>query len=99
MAIIASAPGNKSFVPCPIGVHAAVLVDVVDCGTESTKDGPKHRVRLCWQIGRVDDITGRRFDVIRTYNLTLGEGCSLLRDLESWRGRAFTKDEANGFDL
>ena len=42
---------------------------------------------------------GKPFLISRRYSLSLHEKSSLRRDLESWRGRAFTQEELRGFDL
>jgi len=42
---------------------------------------------------------GKRFVVTNTYTASLNEKANLRRDLESWRGRPFTAEELQGFDL
>jgi hypothetical protein len=105
MAIIATAGGDSAtFTPAPEGVHQAVCVDVIDKGMVETKgfDGKpprkKHMVSIAWQIDEVRD-DGKRFLVYRRYTLSLNEKASLRKDLESWRGRKFTRDEEMGFDV
>lgn len=98
MSIIARAPESK-FTPAPEGLHQAVCVDVHDIGLQKTNWGEKHKVMLAWQIDAVDPDTGKRFDVRAHYTLSLGEKSYLRRDLECWRGRKFTEEELDGFDL
>lgn len=105
MAIIAKSNGDgENFDPAPEGVHQAVCVDVIDKGLVETKgfDGKppkkKHMVSVAWQIDELRD-DGKRFLVYRRYTLSLNEKATLRKDLESWRGKKFTRDEEMGFDV
>jgi hypothetical protein len=103
MAIIAKAGGDcGGTTPAPEGAHQAVCVDVIDKGmVESNFDGkPKmqHKVSVAWQIDATRD-DGKRFVIYKRYTLSLNEKATLRKDLESWRGRAFTREEEMGFDV
>lgn len=98
MPIIAKAP-ERTYTPAPEGLYHAVCVDVVDLGVLTTTWGDKHKVRLVWQIEEVNTEADRRFEVRKQYNLSLHEKATLRKDLESWRGRKFTDQELQGFDL
>lgn len=98
MAIIAKAGGGGNFKPAPTGVHTGVCVDVVDLGMKPTPWGDKHKIRIVWQIEELMD-NGKPFLVSKPYTLSLNEKANLRKDLESWRGRAFTEDESDGFDV
>lgn len=102
MPIIARNTGSGDFEPAPAGAHQAVCVDVVDKGVVKTEwQGQKrerHEVQIRWQIDeKMDD--GNRYLVVRTFTLTLHEKGALRPFLESWRGREFTEEELEGFDL
>lgn len=101
MAIIAKKSGTD-FVPCPAGVHQAVAVDVVDMGKiESTFNGKaksQHKVRVVWQVEELRE-DNTPYLVQKRYTLSLDDRATLRKDLESWRGRAFTDQELEGFDL
>lgn len=98
MPIIAK-DNRKEFTPAPEGLHQAVCVDVVDLGTQSTPWGEKLQVDLRWQLEDVDPETERRFMVSKRYTLSLNEKATLRQHLEAWRGRKFTPQELQGFDL
>ena len=98
MAIIARKP-ESSFEPCPEGLHQAVCVDVVDLGLQDTPWGSKHKVELRWQVDQINERAGRRFELRKRYTNSLHEKAALRKDLECWRGRKFTEEELNGFDL
>lgn len=93
---------ERSFIPCPAGLHPAVCVDVVDLGvlkvTFSNETKVQHKCKIVWQTA--DEMPdGKPFLVQRRYTLSLSEKSSLRKDLESWRGKPFTDEELDGFDL
>lgn len=98
MTLMARRP-PKTYTQAPEGLHRAVCVDVVNLGIVQGAYGPKHKVRIVWQLDAVDETHGRRYDVARVYALSLHERAALRKDLESWRGRKFTEQELDGFDL
>lgn len=103
MAIVAKASSEgKTFDPAPAGVHQGVCVDVVDLGildvTWQGQSKKQHKINVAWQIAEKRD-DGKPFLVFKRYTLSLGEKATLRKDLESWRGRAFTRDEEQGFDV
>ena len=105
MPIIATAGADSAnYTPAPAGVHPAVCVDVIDKGIVDVagfNGGPpkkKHMVSVAWQIPELRD-DGKRYVIYRRYNLTLNEKAALRKDLESWRGRPFSREEEMGFDV
>jgi hypothetical protein len=100
MPIMARDKGN--FVPAPAGTHAAVCVDVEDLGlvkiAYADETSEKHMIYLHWQIDELNG-EGYPFRVRKRYNLSLHEKATLRKDLESWRGRAFSTEELHGFDV
>ncbi len=102
MPIIATAGGDgKTFTPAPEGVHQAVAVDVIDIGLKPNPFKPgsqQHKIDIAWQIAeRRDD--NKPYLVYKRYTLSLNEKATLRHDLESWRGRPFTREEELGFDV
>ena len=102
MAIIATVGEGRDFAPAPEGLHQAICVDVVDIGILKVvwagKTKEQHKVRLVWQIDE-PMADGRPFLVMKRYTLSLHEKANLRKELESWRGRRFTDEELQGFDL
>src|SRR5215813_2272915 len=100
MPIIVKAGPN--YTPAPAGTHAAVCIDVVDLGELKVEFGGKakmqHKLRIVWQIDACRE-DGKPFYVSKRYTSSLHEKASLRKDLESWRGGAFTAQELEGFDL
>jgi len=96
------ARSTPSYAPAPAGAHAAVCCDVVDLGeleiTYSGQTKKQHKINIVWQIDEDRD-DGKPHQVRKRYTCSLHEKASLRKDLESWRGRAFSDEELQGFDL
>jgi hypothetical protein len=90
---------KKAFTPAPEGLHQAVCVDVVDLGLVEGPWGAKPTVEIRWELDLTHEETGRPFLVSKRYTLTLNEKGNLRPMLEAWRGRKFTPQELEGFDL
>ncbi len=101
MAIIAKASGGN-FVPAPAGTWAAVCCDVVDLGMLEVnfggKKSTKHKIQVIWQISELRN-DNKPHQARKRYTLSLHEKAALRKDLESWRGRKFTAQELEGFDV
>lgn len=103
MGLMAAATNNGSFELAPTGNHVARCYSVMDLGFQETEwQGEKkvtRKVRIAWELPNELMEDGRPFSVSATYTLSLNEKANLRKDLQSWRGRAFTEDELAGFDL
>ena len=105
MPIPVSAPETRDFTPAPQGLHQAICVDVWDVWREKSKfpndrgEFPmKARTRVVFLLD-AQMADGRPFEIAPYYTASLHEKAKLRKDLESWRGRAFTPDELKSFDL
>ena len=100
MAIIASKPKSQ-FNPAPEGLHSAICCDVVDLGMLPSPWGDRHQIEIRWQLDLIDQKSKGKwpFMVTRKFGLSLGPKSHLRPILESWRGRKFTKEELESFDL
>ncbi len=96
---------GKQADPISAGVHPAVCTSVIDLGTQdpgNPKFRPSRKVMIGWELPyETINIEGK--DVPRSisceYTLSLGKKANLRAMLESWRGRAFTPEELDGFDV
>ena len=97
MSIIAKDTGKEWELP-PEGLHPAVCCDVVDMGDVETEWGVRHKIDLRWQL---DTLTseGKPHLVTRRFNLSLHEKSTLRPFLEAWRGKRFSAQELEGFEL
>jgi hypothetical protein len=113
MGFIAKDNGGGDFKRIPPGSYIARCYLLVDMG-EQLSDGKygqsvQHKIRLGWEVfGEEEDgtpltveINGqmRQMTIGKTYTLSLSEKAGLRKDLVSWRGRDFTAEELEGFDI
>jgi hypothetical protein len=99
-------PESKEFQLPSAGLHFAICFNEIDLGLQKvvTADGEKimGKVIIGWEIDETipdGDYKGKRFCIWKKYTKSLHSKSNLKKDLESWRGRAFTDDEKKGFDL
>lgn len=113
MGFVASDSGGGNFKRVPAGVHIGRCYSLIDLGTQlsSGQYGEKlqHKIRVAWELFGEDE-NGEQltveFDgqvmpmtISKSYTLSLSEKSSLRKDLQSWRGKEFTDEEAKGFDI
>lgn len=95
-------PENK-FKPAPEGLHQAVCCDVWDIWTEPRPEeyggGIVDKTRIVWQLDQTDDETGKPFEASQIYTASLHPKAKLRGHLESWRGKKFSEQEVQGFDI
>lgn len=107
MGIMARAKdGDKEYKLVNPGAHTAVCNLVADVGLQQTGYGPKHKVYLRFELPgeRIEwEKDGKKHEgpmsIGQFFTVSLSQKSTLRGFLESWRGRAFTKQELDGFDL
>ena len=104
MSIVATTnDSNMGYPQVSTGVHKARCVRVVDLGTQrqeyTGEVSWKRQVMLIWEIPGEDNMNGEPLTISKFYTLSLHEKSNLGADLTSWRGRAFTETEKQGFDI
>lgn len=113
MGFIAKNNGMADFKRIPPGSYIARCYMLIDLG-EQLSDGKfgqsvQHKIRLGWEVFGEDE-TGspltveyegvqRQMTIGKTYTLSLNEKAGLRKDLTSWRGRDFSPEELEGFDI
>jgi hypothetical protein len=99
MSLVVTESAKSDYQPTSMGLHQAVLVDVVDLGVLETPWGDKHKCTLVFETDEMDP-EGIPLRVSKRYTLSLSEKSNLRQDLERWRGRKFEpKELKKGFDL
>lgn len=92
----------------PAGNYIARCISMVEIGTvEETYLGVKkmlHKVRIGWEFPHelkvFNEEKGEQPIVVsKEYTLSLFEKANLRKELESWRGKAFSEVEAKKFDI
>jgi hypothetical protein len=111
MALNASAKGGSSMEPIEPGLYKATCYQVLDLGTHPGFKGKlQHKIMITWEIPelRIDvpedsDSPHAGKDMPRVvgkeYTLSLSDRATLYKDLTSWRGKPFTDEELQAFDL
>lgn len=101
--------GGGDFTPVAAGTHIAVCNIVADLGMQpgsALYPAAKRQVYLRFELPneRIDfEKDGKKQNgpavIGKTYTASMNEKANLRKDLESWRGRAFTDEEAESFDV
>ena len=104
MPIIASAKSGGSFEPVSEGVHIANCISIIDLGDQYSEkyDKTQRKVLLTWEVtDETIEIDGEEKPRVISYEytLSLSEKANLRTHLEAWRGKNFTQEELDGFDL
>ena len=92
-----------TFVSAPAGSHIARCIRLIDIGTQhgeyQGKPTTRKQIIVMWELPNelMDD--GKPFIASKFYTASLSEKANLRKDLEAWRGRAFSDEELAGFDL
>lgn len=108
---VSASSGGGDFQILDAGTHAAVCTWIVGVGPQKVewqgKEKEQEKLKLRFEVPaeRVEWETkdGEKGEgpivIWGTYTASLGEKAKLRAHLESWRGRKFTKDELDGFDM
>ena len=102
MPIVASGKAQRN--PIPEGIYPAICVRVIDLGLQTSQmfGTTSHKVLFCWEVPEVTiEVDGVDMPkmISREFTVSLGEKSNLRPFLESWRGKSFTEEELEGFDL
>jgi|TARA_R100001463_G_scaffold29632_2_gene67421 hypothetical protein len=102
MTTIVATTGTNEYPKVPTGVHNARCVRVIDLGTQRSDYGGnitfKRQVLIIWEVP--DQMSNDQpMTISKFYTLSLHEKSNLGMDLTSWRGRPFTEQEKEGFDI
>lgn len=94
---------GSTFTPIPPGTHQARCFAVIDIGTQhSEMYADTYKVIVMWETPheRVTiDKEERPMTIQKEYSLSLGKKSNLRKHLETWRGKPFSKEELEGFEV
>ena len=98
--------GSGGFEPVPAGSYVARCITVVDLGIQQSNFGPKEKVWIGFEIPSVrvewekDNEKHEGPALIgSSYTNSIHKKSILGQHLVSWRGKEFTQEERDGFDL
>ncbi|KAA5547010.1 hypothetical protein FYK55_00910 [Roseiconus nitratireducens] len=96
-------PDGGDYEPCPAGNQLAVCARLIDLGTQSTtyagKPKRQRKLYIEFQVPGERTADDQPFVVGNRYTFSSSERATLRQHLESWRGRRFTNEEIEDFDL
>lgn len=90
------------FIPAPPGTHIARCIGCVSLGTQPANNpgfNPTFKILLNFELPNELTEGGKPMTVSKEYTCSLSEKANLRRDLEGWRGRTFTREELDGFQV
>ena len=108
MPIYAEKKDSNDFQQVEPGTYVARCYSMIEIGTIETEfNGEKkkaHKVNITWELPTEQAIFHKEngpepFVVSKTYTLSMHEKSTLRKDLESWRGKGYTEEEAKRFDI
>jgi hypothetical protein len=106
MALLSKDSGGDGFQQLDPGSYIARCVSVIDLGVQDTPWGGKEKVYISFEVPseRVEwEKDGQKHEgpafVGSRYTNSINEKAILGQHLTSWRGKPFTDDERQGFDL
>ena len=104
MSMIVKSEGNANIKRLEDGVYTAISSMVIDLGKQKNEKF-KNSARRCvivWNIANeFIEVNGEQLPrvISKEYTMSLGEKSNLKKDLQAWRGKQFTQEELDGFDL
>lgn len=102
--IVSANSEGKKFDPVSAGNHPAICYAVIGIGTQRNErfDTTHKQLIIMWEICDetiLIDGTEKPKVLSKTYTASLNDRSTLRKDLESWRGKAFSAEELKGFDM
>jgi hypothetical protein len=103
VAIMVSGKGDGNFKGIDPGVHNARCDLIADLGMQETKFGQKHKLYVHFAVPgmEAEDKDGRKFQmgIGQSFTASLSPKSNLRKALEAWRGKPFSDEEVEGFDI
>lgn len=94
---------SKTYEPAPAGTHIARCFACIGLGTQHSEQyADSYKVQLMFELPHETiQIDGQPMPmtISKDYSLSLGKKASLRKALDSWRGKPFTPEELEGFEV
>lgn len=104
MEFIAKSEGNTSIPKLENGVYTAISSMMIDIGSQKSvlDNNIRRKFIMVWNVvGEFIEVNKEKLPRVmsKEYTLSLNEKSNLRKDLQAWRGQAFTEEELQGFDI
>ena len=104
MSMIASDNGGQTIEKLENGVYTAVSSAIIDLGLQRNEQFGKtqRKFMMIWNILDEDvEINGEKLPrtISKEYSFSLNEKSTLRKDLQAWRGKPFSEEELQGFNI
>lgn len=104
MSMIASDNGGISIPKLEGRVYTAISSAIIDLGMQTSEKFQKtqRKFMMIWIIkGEEVEVNGEKLPrtMSKEYSFSLNEKSTLRKDLQAWRGKVFTDEELQGFNL
>ncbi len=107
MSLILSVKDESNFKPCPAGSHHATCIRIIDLGTQlveyQNEQKRQHKILVQWEIDPEGDPEMLMPDGRSPSAADTPPACTAKANwqqtFKSWRGRDFTPEERDNFDL
>lgn len=106
--IVATNTGGSDYAPMEAGMYVARCVQMIQIGTITEniegKDKVLHKVRLGFEFPTElkvfkEEKGEQPYFLSKEYTLSMHEKATLRIHLETWRGKKFTEEESEAFDV
>lgn len=104
MSMIASDNGGTPVPKLESGVYTGVSSAIIDLGLQRNEQFGKtqRKFMMIWTIlGEDIEINGEKQPrtISKEYSFSLNEKSTLRKDLQAWRGKSFSEEELQGFNI
>ena len=104
MEFIAKSEGNTSIPKLENGVYTVISSMMIDIGAQKSvlDNNIRRKFIMVWNVvGEFIEVNKEKLPRVmsKEYTLSLNEKSNLRKDLQAWRGQAFTEEELQGFDI
>lgn len=104
MSMIAKSEGTSNIKRLEDGVYTAISSMLIDLGVQNSEKYGKssRKFIIVWNIeNEYIEVNDKKLPRVmsKEYTMSLGEKSNLRKDLQAWRGKQFTAEELDGFNL
>lgn len=108
MSIIIPKPTQNNFEPIPAGNYVGRCISMIDLGTQEFiylgESKKQRKVRISFETPMEQKVFSTEkgeqpYLLSKEFGLSMNEKAALRKNLESWRGKPYTEEELENFDI